>query len=350
MKLKKIIFTIFFLYTLSLVYAQENFEGTVVQQRFIRLKFKSRVKLQEPIKVSIKRLELGHYLIPYEGVDRFIQNLDVGSAPTVSEATLELESDSSGMFQYENYAVKQGHSYIYWLKSASNEIIAGPLCLKVRDPNVWWSQEKIELTMDRLTRIYSDVVEKHTFGKTCKGEPINGLVVGNPNNAIALIGYVHAGESGAELFLYSIEQILAQNKDLLSIAGVIVIPVLNIDSRNRLINGIPDYQRKNINGVDLNRNFPVYWEKVDSAYGCLTNDPFSDTYRGPSPSSEPETQAIIKMIETYKPKVLYSYHWGGCITGSNLLSYTKKTEILPVLYQYAEWFNKGFYEISLSIK
>ena len=345
MKLKKVFFSTLFLCALSPGYAQESFKGTVVQQRYIRLEFKSPVKLQEPVTVSIKRLELGRYQIPYHReVERFIQSLDVGSAHTVFETALELRSDSSGMFQYEDHAVKQGYSYIYWLQSPSEKIIAGPLCLKVRDSNVWLSQEKIEHTMDRLTRIHPNVVEKHTFGKTRNGNPINGLLVGNLNNAVVLIGNIHAGESGAELHLYTIEQILAHNKDLLKKTGIIIIPALNIDSRNRLINGIPDYQRKNINEVDLNRNFPAAWEMVDSSYSILTNDPFSATYRGHSPASEPETKTVIRMIETYKPKVVFAYHWMGCITGSTLLAYTKKTEVLPELHRYAEHFIDGFYE------
>ena len=345
MKLKKMFWGIFFLCALSTGYAQKNFEGTVVQQRYIRLEFKSPVILQESsiITVSIKRLELGRYLIPYWGVERFIRSLDVESARTVFEATLE--SDSSGsIFQYEDHAVKQGRSYIYWLQSPSGKIIAGPLCRKVRDPKVWWSQEKIELTMDRLARIYPNVVEKYTFGNTREGNPINGLLVGNLNNAIVLIGQTHAGESGPELHLYTIEQILTHNRDLLNEAGIIIIPVLNIDSRNLLINGIPDYQRVNIRGVDLNRNYPSDdWEVVDSSYGSYTNDPFSGTYRGPFPASEPETKTVIRMIETYKPKVVFDYHWMGCITGCNLLAY-KKPEVLPEFHQYAECFYEGFYE------
>jgi len=353
MRPKKIFFTIFFLWASAIGYTQENFEGTVVQQRFIRLKFKSPVKLQEPVKVNIKRMELGRYQIPYSngnqipyssGVERFIQSFDIAPAPVIFEATLELESDSSGMVKYEDHTITQGYSYIYWIQSRGGKIIAGPLCLKVRDPNLWWSQEKIELTMDSLTRFYPNVVRKHTFGKTREGNPINGLLVGNLNNAIVLIGNNHAGESGAELHLYTIEQILANNKDLLNKAGIIIIPVLNIDSRNCLINGIPDYQRANSNGVDLNRNFPADWETVDSSYGVQTNDPFSSTYRGPSPASEPETKTVIRMIETYKPKVIFDYHWMGCITGNSLLSYIKKTEILPELHQYAKCFNEGFYE------
>ncbi|NOY96744.1 MAG: hypothetical protein GXO81_10315, partial [Chlorobi bacterium] len=216
MKLKKTFFAISFLCALFHGYAQGNLKGTVVQQRYISLSFKSPVKLQGPIPVSIKRLELGRYQIPYSlEVERFIQSLDIRSATTAFEATLEAETDSSGIFQYEDHAVKQGYSYIYWLQSPSGKIIAGPLCCKIRDPNVWWPQEKIESAMGRLAQTYPNVVGKHTFGKTREGNPINGLLIGNLNNACALIGNIHAGESGAELLLYSIEQILAHNKDLL---------------------------------------------------------------------------------------------------------------------------------------
>jgi len=344
---KEITLAISFLLTISDGYTQEYFKGTVIQQRFIKLNYKSRVKFQDSIIVSIKRLELRRYQIPYHfEVQRFIQSFDVELGRTVFEGSLKI--DSSGMIQYEDHDVKQGYSYIYWLISASGKTIAGPLCSKIRDPNVWWSQEKIEDTMDQLTQLHPKLVLKHTFGKTHAGNPINGLLIGNLNKAIALIGYIHAGESGAELLLYSIEQILSNNKDLLEKSGIIIIPVLNIDSRNRLINGIPDYQRKNINGVDLNRNFPVNWEKIDTTYSLLTNDPFSDTYRGHSPASEPETKTIIQMIETYKPKVFFSYHHLGSITGNILLAHTTKNQkILDELHQYAESFNRGFYEITM---
>jgi hypothetical protein len=332
----------------SLCYAQKNFKGVVVNQTYIRLDFKSPVKLQEPVKLNILRLELGRYLIPYWGVDRFIQTLDVGSATRLVEVNLKLEPDSSGMFQYEDHAVRSGSSYIYWVQSPSKGIIASPLCLKVRDPKVWMSQEAIELIMDSLKRNYPNVVKKQKFGTTYEGNQINGLLVGNLNNAILLVGNVHAGESGAEIHLSTIKQILLKNYKMLDKAGIIIVPVLNIDNRNRLINGFPDYLRTNIREIDLNRNFPADWDVVDSSYEILTNDPFSSTYRGPSPGSEPETKTIIGIIEKYKPKVVFSYHWMGCITGSNLLSDTRNPEVLPGLQKYAECFYEGFFENSIN--
>jgi len=58
--------------------------------------------------------------------------------------------------------------------------------------------------------------------------------------------------------------------------------------KNRRNNGNGTY------GVDQNRNFPFEW--VGS--GSSTN-PSSDTYRGPSAGSEPETQALMNLVNSH---------------------------------------------------
>ena len=50
--------------------------------------------------------------------------------------------------------------------------------------------------------------------------------------------------------------------------------------------------RQNGDGVDPNRNFPVNWGLDDEG---SSPDPASETYRGPAPASEPETQAMLKL-------------------------------------------------------
>ncbi|MEQ1636770.1 MAG: M14 family zinc carboxypeptidase [Methylococcales bacterium] len=68
-------------------------------------------------------------------------------------------------------------------------------------------------------------------------------------------------------------------------------------------------QRTNERGVDINRNFPPqgqgspsfrYWEAKDR------KDP--RRYPGPSPVSEPETKAIMAVIDGFKPDVIVSVH------------------------------------------
>lgn len=54
-------------------------------------------------------------------------------------------------------------------------------------------------------------------------------------------------------------------------------------------------------GVDLNRNYDYHWSHGDTLWE-------SDNYRGPSPFSESETQAIRNFIANVKPALAVNYH------------------------------------------
>lgn len=56
-------------------------------------------------------------------------------------------------------------------------------------------------------------------------------------------------------------------------------------------------------GVDPNRNYPYEWNGSGSS-----TDPCNDTYRGPSPGSEPEIQALTNFINAHDFVVWQSYH------------------------------------------
>ncbi len=64
--------------------------------------------------------------------------------------------------------------------------------------------------------------------------------------------------------------------------------------------------KANAVGVDLNRNFDAQWEKIDSHSG-----PSSAFYRGQSPLSEPETQALAAYTLRVRPDITISYHAMG---------------------------------------
>jgi hypothetical protein len=88
-----------------------------------------------------------------------------------------------------------------------------------------------------------------------------------------------------------------------------ILPIANPDGRKLAEMGY--YQRKNLNnsnggqcaqppmpsnqyGTDLNRNHTYQW-------GGASNDPCSTVYQGPSPASEPETQAIESYLRSIYP-------------------------------------------------
>ncbi|ASD62482.1 M14 family murein peptide amidase A [Bdellovibrio bacteriovorus] len=118
---------------------------------------------------------------------------------------------------------------------------------------------------------------------------------------ILFIGGVHGDEPEgvrlAEEFLHWLKQEEAANSGRLR--PWILIPCINPD-------GYGKNQRTNANGVDLNRNFP-----------CRDWSPESKApryYPGPSPGSEREVQALVKLIEDEKPQLIVHFHsWEPCV-------------------------------------
>ncbi|MET0860437.1 MAG: M14 family zinc carboxypeptidase [Microbacterium sp.] len=58
-------------------------------------------------------------------------------------------------------------------------------------------------------------------------------------------------------------------------------------------------------GVDLNRNYPTRWGYDNEG---SSPDPASETYRGPAPASEPETQAMDGLFAKLTPQFFVNYH------------------------------------------
>lgn len=141
------------------------------------------------------------------------------------------------------------------------------------------------------------------------GYPLRVLKLGNsnlpgPKPVLFLVGSIHAREyTPAELVLRFAEELVAgygTDADatwILDHHEVHVLVHANPDGRKRAEGGL--LWRKNANngycpntntrGADLNRNFPFVWGEYNGSSPVACDD----TYRGPTPGSEPETQAIV---------------------------------------------------------
>ncbi len=71
-----------------------------------------------------------------------------------------------------------------------------------------------------------------------------------------------------------------------------------VDSMNP--DGVAAQDRHNGNQVDLNRNFAYNWGPIGV--------PGDSQYAGTGPASEPETQAIVNLIEQLRPDIVIWYH------------------------------------------
>ncbi|MBS1249193.1 MAG: Protein MpaA [Chloroflexi bacterium] len=66
--------------------------------------------------------------------------------------------------------------------------------------------------------------------------------------------------------------------------------------------------RANENGVDINRNFPAFWQADWPREGCWSYMPIS---AGRTPASEPETKALMNFLRAHSIEALISYHSAG---------------------------------------
>jgi len=105
--------------------------------------------------------------------------------------------------------------------------------------------------------------------------------------------------------------------------GFWIVPVGNPWGR-RLVESNVSHgcQRVNINGVDLNRNFPSVHERRYAS----TNP---EEYPGPNPLSEYETQAVLEYAHFAEPHLVLNIHSGG---NDILLPFDGDDEQLPPRY------------------
>jgi protein MpaA len=137
-----------------------------------------------------------------------------------------------------------------------------------------------------------------TLGKTVRGREITAMIYGSGAKRVLVFGGIHGDEQHTTV----VARALAVNintETLPSNLTLIIIPDVNPD-------GLMVATRVNANGVDINRNFPSKtWrsEYIEQRH-----------YPGIKPSSEPETRAVLSLLEQYPPHLVVTLHAAlGCV-------------------------------------
>ncbi|MAE96267.1 MAG: hypothetical protein CL910_16570 [Deltaproteobacteria bacterium] len=135
-------------------------------------------------------------------------------------------------------------------------------------------------------------------GTSVRGEPIWCVELGPPEaEALSvLLAGQHAMEwIGVEALLVLLERLLT---DPPADRRVLAFPLLNPDGYARAARllrwRIPWLTRANANGVDLNRNWPTYWQR-----GLLGHLPGLESWSGSGtrPAGEPEVRAVCDRLD-----------------------------------------------------
>lgn len=131
------------------------------------------------------------------------------------------------------------------------------------------------------------ISETREVGLSVQGRPILAHRIGDPEAPVkaVVLAAIHGNEPGPTRIIKN----LLNGRQVMGV-DLWVVPTLNPD-------GLKVRDRRNARGVDLNRNFPTNWGKT-----------YGNTYSGPNPMSEPETQAFMAFLDEINPKYVVSFH------------------------------------------
>ncbi|HEY47479.1 MAG TPA: hypothetical protein G4O14_11935 [Anaerolineae bacterium] len=142
------------------------------------------------------------------------------------------------------------------------------------------------------------------IGYSVEGRPLEVYQFGSGPIKRMIIAGIHGGYEWNTIALADqLITILPGRTDLVpQDVTLYILRSLNPDGDHRA-RGI--YGRTNENEVDLNRNWPAYWQAEWPLPGCWNLLP---TTAGPSPASEPETQALMQFLLSQHVDALINYH------------------------------------------
>lgn len=145
--------------------------------------------------------------------------------------------------------------------------------------------------------VNDDFVTRKDLGKTADGEYTIRRYDFTPENyekTIVITAGLHGNEYTA---FYSLAQFLEllvtrwhefpQLAYLRKNVRIITIPIINMW-------GFANQKRQNVNGVDLNRNFPMYWDDFPS------DKPGNTYFKGSAPLSEAESKVLNTLLNDFK--------------------------------------------------
>lgn len=234
--------------------------------------------------------------------------------------------------------------------------ITVPYSFRLIPTDISYSSLLTELLCEGLKARYP-FISMREIGTSVMGKSLNVLKIGKGKNSIFINAGFHANEwlnipvvlKFTEEYLKAVANNTLTEKysaeELFNSTTLYLVPLVNPDgldiATKALTKGeyfdkarkiaedypsvpFPDGWKANINGVDLNLQFPAGWEKAKAikfSQGFTKPSPIE--YVGSSPLSQPEAQSIYRFTLQNDFKLILAYHSQGSII------YWKYGEYLP---------------------
>lgn len=193
--------------------------------------------------------------------------------------------------------------------------------------------------LEKVTEAFP-FIEKRPIGQSVLGLPIFELLIGTGTKKVHMNGSFHANEwittSVLMCWLHEYLEAVVDGgtfeghaaMDLYQNTTLSFVPMVNPDGVQLVINGLPpehshyqsvmfinnnslDFEqwKANINGVDLNNQYPAFWEIEKERK--IPKFPASRDYPGDAPLTEPESIAMAKLADAGKFDLIVAVHTQG---------------------------------------
>ena len=166
----------------------------------------------------------------------------------------------------------------------------------IASPADTFSLKKKNAILNKAINLYHGLKKSNikwdVIGESNSNNKIYSKQFGLGKKLTLIIGGIHGDEPAGFISALKLAQFIKKNPSSIQ-NSVIIVPCINPDG---LLRGT----RVNGRGVDINRNFPG--ETWSSDFTKIYNNP------GSHPASEPETTALIRLIEEYKPNMIIQMH------------------------------------------
>jgi len=218
-----------------------------------------------------------------------------------------------------------------------------PLGFDVVPTDIPWSSAAEEYCVRGLTARYP-ALEPEVIGRSALGRPITALTAGDGPRRVIYNAAHHANEwITAPLLMKYAETLMkaysegdtvcgVPAEELLFRARITVIPLVNPDGVDLVTGALgepyrsraagiargwpaipfPDGWKANLEGVDLNLQYPAGWETARAIKAAQGFDrPAPRDYVGPAPLSAPESAAVWAYSRREDPALTLAYHTQG---------------------------------------
>ncbi len=230
----------------------------------------------------------------------------------------------------DDYVISYGSQENVEQLKKRNLLIASSPLLSLSDfppeDGIYHNYSEMQEALTKLAEENPDIVALDSIGKSVEGRELwhlrisTDLANSNQKPATLFVGGHHAREHLSidvplrltQKFIEAYRSGDARVVRLMETREIHIIPMANPDGAEfDIATGRYKMWRKNRRqnkdgsyGVDLNRNYGYQW-----GTGGSSNSPRHDTYMGPAPFSEPETQALKTFVEKQNNiNLLLSFH------------------------------------------